>query len=354
MKKKTQQHMNLVDSLLAGYGTVHNMNDEILSDWMVTILFGGYDTTALAVAYTLYLLAKHSHIQEICAKEAQQVLGCNNFDDDDDDIYINNNQDDNNFCSYDIPKKYINDNIDVQKDCPYIWACVWEALRLYPPVTIVTRNLDRPFSFEMHFNDEEDEKQQQQVEEEDVEESKPNFKTTTTTTTNNNSQTITLNTGTRIVCSIYWIHRTEKNFPKPNEYLPQRWVQLKTRQNEDSNDKNETTTTTTTTTTTIGNNISDWEERTKENDLYVNDSNMIPVGNRSLHLAFSAGGRNCVGQALGCRMVSTIVTILVRSFYMELQDPNYEITLTRYGANAAPVGGIPMKFSPRRKKKIIN
>ena len=93
-----------------GSGLTPSINDDYLSDWLITALFGGYDTSSIAMAYTLYLLTKNPKCQEECAKEARRVLH----------------------------GKTINDDIavlDAQEDLPYITACFWEALRFYPPTT---------------------------------------------------------------------------------------------------------------------------------------------------------------------------------------------------------------------------
>ena len=257
-----QSTTKFVESLISGFRVVHDMDQDVLSDWMVTILFGGYDTSSLTLAYTFYLLSKYPYIQESCAEEAQRVL----------DGEVLNSED-----------------FSPEVHLPYTWACVFEALRLFPPATITTRSLEKPFVFEL------------------------------------DGKSVTLPAHSRILASTYWINHSEENFPRPEEFLPERWCQRRRRI------KLPTA------------NSSVWEQRTIDNDV----GGEIPCGNHQFNMAFSSGGRNCVGQALALRMVPTILAMILRDVKMDLQDPDYEIQLIRYGANAAPKGGIPMTFTRR-------
>ncbi|CAG9465367.1 unnamed protein product [Pedinophyceae sp. YPF-701] len=74
-----------------------------------TFLLAGYETTASALAFATYLLAKHPEEQERVATEVREVLGGRTPTHDD------------------IPK------------CTYTRACMNEALRLYPPAPITAR-----------------------------------------------------------------------------------------------------------------------------------------------------------------------------------------------------------------------
>jgi cytochrome P450 len=230
-KKPVQR--DLLQSVLTGSDGFTEMSDEFLSDWMITMLFGGYETSSLGLCYTLYLLAKHPTYQTECALEAQRVLE-----------------------SIDSES-----TLDGSKDLPFIYACFWEALRCYPPTTITARNLDRKLVLDM------DGKQR------------------------------VIPKGSRVAFSIYWINRSERNFVRPDEYLPERWVQ------KEEQDK--------------------WVQRTSKND----SGEGVAVGRRSSMLSFSAGARNCVGQPLAQRMIPTLLAVLLRSFEFELADPAYKLKL---------------------------
>jgi cytochrome P450 len=150
--------------------------------------------------------------------------------------------------------------LDGSNNLPFINACFWEALRCYPPTTITARNLDRKLVLDM------DGKQR------------------------------VIPKGSRVAFSIYWINRSERNFPRPDEYLPERWVQKEQ---------------------------GEWVQRTSKND----SGEGVAVGRRSFMLSFSAGARNCVGQPLALRMIPTLLAVLLRSFEFELADPAYELKL---------------------------
>ena len=50
------------------------MSTEQLHDEIITLLIAGHETTANALAWTFYLLAKYPHIYKRCHKELSQVL----------------------------------------------------------------------------------------------------------------------------------------------------------------------------------------------------------------------------------------------------------------------------------------
>jgi cytochrome P450 len=140
-------------------------DDEELADFLKTVMMGGFDTTAVALCSTVYLLCKHPDYQRLCREESRRV--CRSFEEGK------------------MP------DFDSITDLPLTTACFFEALRLYPPATVTARNLDRPFHFEL------------------------------------DGRPITLKEGTRIACPFYWINRFEHNFARSHEFLPERWVQGK-------------------------------------------------------------------------------------------------------------------------------
>lgn len=85
------------------------MSDEQLRDEAITIFTAGHETTANALAFTGYLLAKHPDIQARWHAEVDQVLGQRLA------------------TAEDLPK------------LPYTRACLAEAMRLYPPAWTIGR-----------------------------------------------------------------------------------------------------------------------------------------------------------------------------------------------------------------------
>ncbi|KAF0696919.1 Aste57867_12365 [Aphanomyces stellatus] len=90
------------------------------ADNLLTFLFAGYDTTSIALAYTLYALATHPHIQAKAVAEIHAVLGTDT-------------------PSYDDAQRLV-----------YCTAIVTESLRLYPPVLMTLRTLEAPLRLGRH------------------------------------------------------------------------------------------------------------------------------------------------------------------------------------------------------------
>lgn len=106
---------DLLDLLLAGTDpeTQKSMSTAELRDNLLTFIVAGHETTALTLAWALYLCAFDPAIQDRAAKEARAVLG------------------DRAAGTEDLP------------NLPYIRAIIDEALRLYPPAGIISRTAQK-------------------------------------------------------------------------------------------------------------------------------------------------------------------------------------------------------------------
>lgn len=138
-------------------------NDEALGDVLLTLLFGGYDTTSITITYALYLLAKHPEYEQKCLEEIETVFGTANGSS--------------------------NDCIGPDQ-LPYTKAVVMETLRLYPPAPLTNRCLER-----------------------------------TVQLPSNGQEKQSLNEGQMVLVPIWCIQRDPHNFPRPDEMLPDRWAQ---------------------------------------------------------------------------------------------------------------------------------
>lgn len=75
-RKGGQDTGDLLSLLLSSeYEDGSHMSDKQLRDELVTILLAGYDTTALSLSWTWYLLAEHPEIEAKLLAELQTVLG---------------------------------------------------------------------------------------------------------------------------------------------------------------------------------------------------------------------------------------------------------------------------------------
>ncbi|MEL6102737.1 MAG: cytochrome P450 [Pseudomonadota bacterium] len=106
---------DLLDLLLAGEDpeTKRKMNTAELRDNLLTFIVAGHETTALTLAWSLYLLAFDQEVQDRARAEAKDVLG------------------DRAATGADVEKlKFIRQIVD-------------EALRLYPPAGVVSRTAQK-------------------------------------------------------------------------------------------------------------------------------------------------------------------------------------------------------------------
>jgi cytochrome P450 len=85
------------------------MSDKQVRDEVITLFLAGHETTAIALSWTLVLLARHPEVEERLWREVFQILG------------------DRLPCAEDLPR------------LTYAEAVVKEALRLYPPAYVIGR-----------------------------------------------------------------------------------------------------------------------------------------------------------------------------------------------------------------------
>lgn len=116
---KDRKYLDFLDILL----TAKDENGVGLSDMDIrnevdTFLFEGHDTTASAISWILYSLAKHPEYQEKCQEEI-------------DDLLVGRESDD--ILWSDLPQ------------LQYLSMCIKEGMRLHSPVAIVGRVTTKPF-----------------------------------------------------------------------------------------------------------------------------------------------------------------------------------------------------------------
>lgn len=232
----TCQTVDLLTSLLkANLEKGGDMSNEVLTDILITLLFGGYDTTSITLAYTLYLLGSNAAAQEECVQEIKAVLG---------------------------------DAGSVQDptDLPFTRAVILETLRLYPAAPVTVRNLEKPL--ELHGN--------------------------------------VLPKNTMMYVPIWSIQRDPRNFEKPGDFLPERWVMK--RENK-------------------------WVER--------------DTSSGEALFAFSGGARNCVGQKLAMQESVTFLAVLLRDLKFEFVQADYKIKPTLKSFIQKPGDDLPMIIKAR-------
>lgn len=122
--------------------------------------------------------------------------------------------------------------------------------------------------------------------------------------------------GTRIFIPIYSIMRDEKNFPQPDEFRPDRWA---------AQDSANTC----------------WVEREEGDGLGT-----IEAGNKKAFLAFSSGGRNCVGQRFAMQEAVIVLATLLKGLKVS-PVPGYVLETTDKDLILKPANGMPLKIEAR-------
>uniref|UniRef100_A0A4W2FQT2 Cytochrome P450 4A25-like n=1 Tax=Bos indicus x Bos taurus TaxID=30522 RepID=A0A4W2FQT2_BOBOX len=118
-KVRSRRHLDFLDILLfARMENGSSLSDEDLRAEVDTFMFEGHDTTASGISWILYALASHPEHQQRCREEIQSLLA------------------DGASITW--------DHLD---QMPYTTMCIKEAMRLYPPVPVISRELSKPITF---------------------------------------------------------------------------------------------------------------------------------------------------------------------------------------------------------------
>ncbi|XP_075163186.1 cytochrome P450 4d8-like [Haematobia irritans] len=110
----SKKRMALLDVLLQSTVNGEPLSDEDIREEVDTFMFEGHDTTATALAYTLYLLSRHPNVQSKLLTEIHQVYGTGELED----------------CT-----------ISSLNELKYLDCVIRESLRKYPPVPIIGRQI---------------------------------------------------------------------------------------------------------------------------------------------------------------------------------------------------------------------
>ncbi|XP_028709858.1 cytochrome P450 4F6-like isoform X2 [Peromyscus leucopus] len=114
LKAKTRSKtLDFIDVLLLAkdeHGK--ELSDEDIRAEADTFMFGGHDTTASALSWILYNLARHPEYQERCRQEVRELLRDRE------------------------PEEIEWDDL---AQLPFLTMCIKESLRLHPPVTVISR-----------------------------------------------------------------------------------------------------------------------------------------------------------------------------------------------------------------------
>jgi len=195
-----------------GQATVDGISKDLL-DEAITLLFAGQDTSAATLSWTLHLLSLHPDVQSKVSDEVRNLLNQEGLD---------------------------GKNITVERKLlsklPYLDAVIKESMRLYPVAPFVVRRIMQ----NLHISD----KCQK---------------------SNRDLHTI-LPAGSIACVWIYGLHRNPEFWSKPDDFLPERWIES------GSKDLGQT---------------------------------------NGAYMPFASGPRNCIGQPLAHVVLRTLLTRLL-------------------------------------------
>jgi cytochrome P450 len=231
-----------------------------LLDEAITLLFAGQDTSAATLSWTLHLLSLHPHIQQDLALEVQNVFMEEIGDDEIKDRHRL------------VTKKVIS-------KLPLLDAVIKESMRLYPVAPFIVRRLTEAISLPP-----------------------------------SSFGSPSLPCGSVACIWIYGLHRNPEFWERPDEFLPERWMNA---------------------------------------DLKKNDRGQT----NGAYMPFASGPRNCLGQPLAHVILRTLLSKLIYQF--EFIEPKLstfcDSKLLRKdmqaGFTVLPAGGVELVVRRRDQKE---
>jgi len=202
------------------------VNKDLL-DEAITLLFAGQDTTAATLSWTLHLLSLYPQVQDRLVEEINQVV---------EDTSNKNNNNPGEFISRKMIAKM-----------PFLDAVLKESMRLYPVAPFIVRKITDVISIPI---------------EQDA------------STKSKSKPPVVIPEGTLACIWIYGLHRNKKLWHRPDDFIPDRWINPTVRQR----------------------------------DPAQNDKNLYGA-----FMPFAAGPRNCLGQPLAHIILRIVLSKIMRN-----------------------------------------
>eukprot|EP00585_Thalassiosira_rotula_P003129 CAMPEP_0196159064 /NCGR_PEP_ID=MMETSP0910-20130528/46130_1 /TAXON_ID=49265 /ORGANISM="Thalassiosira rotula, Strain GSO102" /LENGTH=620 /DNA_ID=CAMNT_0041423977 /DNA_START=233 /DNA_END=2095 /DNA_ORIENTATION=- len=263
LPKKDDLLTILLKSKIESQGAKRDDTHDELVKMLLTLFFAGYDTSSVLLSMAMWSIATNLSIQKECAMEAQDASSTS---------------------SENEPSLH-EDASHWESRLAYCRAVILETLRLHPPVPMNSRILNKDVKLDG----------------------------------------CTIPKRTRVYLPITQIHTDERNFARPTEFLPERWVRRNATNNR-------------------------WVARDykTEPSFVENDLAYIPPGNPQNIFTFSDGARNCVGHRLALQESTMIFACVVRDLTVNV--PKGLVMQKRKKFALAPPMEMPLIFRRREKQ----
>mmetsp|Transcript_39646 Transcript_39646/g.82821 ORF Transcript_39646/g.82821 Transcript_39646/m.82821 type:complete len:554 (+) Transcript_39646:1-1662(+) len=239
---------------------------------LMTLFFAGYDTSSILLSMAMWSIATNPAIQQECSEEAKRASST-----------ISSSPPLNN-CSVEQKKSLHEDSSQWESRLAYCQAVILETSRLHPPVYSNCRAFDKDVKMDGS----------------------------------------TIPRRTRVYLPIALIHADERNFARPTEFLPERWVRRDPITRE-------------------------WIPRdyeTEEPKQFVDDDpTYLPPGNPRNLFIFSDGARKCPGYRLALQESTVIFACIVRDLTVDVRE-GFVMQKRKKFALAPPVE-MPLIFRKR-------
>ena len=157
-----ESDVNYIPTNMIKYDRTQIINN--VTQILHTLLVAGYETTAISLSYTMYLISKNPRCQDRACEEARRVLP-----------------------TLDSNTKFDEDAL------PYCRAIITESLRMHVPVIFTTRVISKDLILD----------------------------------TDDEGGTVIIPKNTRFLINPTMVHLDERNFERADEFIPERWVMWK-------------------------------------------------------------------------------------------------------------------------------
>eukprot|EP00584_Thalassiosira_punctigera_P006652 CAMPEP_0172540934 /NCGR_PEP_ID=MMETSP1067-20121228/11829_1 /TAXON_ID=265564 ORGANISM="Thalassiosira punctigera, Strain Tpunct2005C2" /NCGR_SAMPLE_ID=MMETSP1067 /ASSEMBLY_ACC=CAM_ASM_000444 /LENGTH=610 /DNA_ID=CAMNT_0013326867 /DNA_START=13 /DNA_END=1842 /DNA_ORIENTATION=- len=260
---QTSRSDDLLTALLKSHADSQDTNQDDshggLVKILLTLFFAGFDTSSILLSFTMWSVATHPEVQQECAREARDA-------------------------SKNRPKGEVSLREDAshwESQLAYCRAAILETLRLHPPAPVNSRIFDKDIKLDGHI----------------------------------------IPKGARVYLPITQIHTDERNFARPMEFLPERWV--------------------------CRDGSGRWVARDcgTEPKVVEEDQSYIPPANPQHLFSFSDGARRCIGHRLALQESTIVFANLVRDLTVNV--PKGFVMQKRKKLAICPPAEMPLIFRKR-------